>query len=320
MSERMPLFSVIIPARNMERFLGATLDSLAAQTFDDFEVICVNDGSQDRTGAILQHRAAVDPRFRSIDGPKTGVSAARNAGLAQARGRYLLFLDADDLVTPDALSRYLHILETQDVVGVIGGVLKISEDGQSLPSSDNRDLVPQTDQLAALLRKNYIVNGGALALRASHARAVGGYDTDLRNGEDWEFWCRLALGGRFGVLLGAPVLMYRQVTSGANMTTRGSALGFKVASLSKIARNADFRERFGFRLPLLLRARRIDYFWSGVRNQYRHGSRATALMLAAVGVILYPDTVLRPHLFGRFLRGLGGARRRSKRPDDPVAP
>ena len=93
----MPTFSIIIPVYNVAPYLRECLDSVLAQTFGDWEAICVDDGSTDGSGAILDEYAAKDPRFRVIHQPNSGVSVARNAALDVARGEWIGFLDGDDV-------------------------------------------------------------------------------------------------------------------------------------------------------------------------------------------------------------------------------
>ncbi len=299
-----PVFSVIVPARNMERFLEETLQSVRDQTFDAFEVICIDDGSTDGTRQIADSFARQDSRFHAVAGPAKGVSAARNMGLELAKGRFVLFLDADDLLHRRALDEFQSSLTTTDAVGAVAGVQRIDVNGQPMRGADNRQLVPAQDQLAALLRKNFVVNGGALALRTDIARQSGGFDEALVNGEDWEFWCRVALLGVFTVVPGPALLNYRQVASGANFRARGPVFAHRAPCIEKVAVNPSMKERFGPRLGSLLRARQIDVFWSGVRNQYQYGRKSTALFEGACGAVLYPDSLLRPRLIWRFLQSL----------------
>ncbi|MCA0755383.1 glycosyltransferase [Paenibacillus sp. N4] len=100
-SSNKPKVSVIIPVYNAEAYLSECLDSLLAQTLHECEFICVNDGSRDRSRAIIEVFLNKDARVRLIDQPNRGVSAARNAGLAAASGEYAGFVDADDRVEPD---------------------------------------------------------------------------------------------------------------------------------------------------------------------------------------------------------------------------
>lgn len=304
-SEAQPRVSVVIPARNAGRFIGETLASLRAQVAGDFEAIVIDDGSTDATAEIVCGVAAEDPRFRLIAGAAKGVSTARNAGLEAARGEVVLFLDADDLIRPDALGRFAEALAAApEAVAALGGVARIAEDGRPLPGRDNRELAAGPDPLALLLRKNFIVNGGALAIRREAAVEAGGYDPGLAYGEDWEFWCRLLELGPLATLSGAPVLDYRQIATGANYRARGSVFAWRVPCLDAIARRPSLRARYGRRLGRMIRLRRIDIFWSGVRSEYQFGRRAKALLLAVAGLVIYPDSLARPKLVLRFANSL----------------
>lgn len=110
----MPEVSVIIPVYNMERFIGACLDSVLNQTFKNFECICVNDGSTDGTLGILKKYAEKDSRIKLIDQPNQGGSAARNVGLNVAKGEWVSFLDNDDLYHPQYLELLVRYAKTYD--------------------------------------------------------------------------------------------------------------------------------------------------------------------------------------------------------------
>lgn len=112
-----PRISVIIPAYNAESYLHRCLDSLLAQTFTDFELLLIDDGSRDRSGAIGDAYAGRDPRIRVFHQPNGGVSSARNTGLDQARGEWITFVDADDFVRESYLEHLLsHTGERIDLV------------------------------------------------------------------------------------------------------------------------------------------------------------------------------------------------------------
>src|SRR5687768_11758936 len=97
-----PLLSVVIPVYNVERYIADCLESLLAQSYLSFEAILVDDGSTDRSVAIAERYAAEDPRLRFVHQANAGLGAARNRGVAAARGTYLTFLDPDDLLVPGA--------------------------------------------------------------------------------------------------------------------------------------------------------------------------------------------------------------------------
>jgi glycosyltransferase involved in cell wall biosynthesis len=102
------LISVIIPAYNIQDYLGVTLDSILAQTYDNLDIIVVNDGSKDHTGAVADAYAEKDSRIRVIHKENGGVTSARLRGVAEARGEWIGFVDGDDLIEPDM---YRHLLE-----------------------------------------------------------------------------------------------------------------------------------------------------------------------------------------------------------------
>lgn len=93
--------SVVVPVYNASAYLAQCMDSLVRQTLSDIEVICINDGSTDDSSEILKKYAAEDGRFRVISQENRGVSAARNRGMAEAQGKYIGFVDADDWISPD---------------------------------------------------------------------------------------------------------------------------------------------------------------------------------------------------------------------------
>lgn len=111
---QMPEISVIIPAYNVERYIVRCLNSLQAQTFQDWEAVCVDDGSTDRTPQILDEFAALDPRIRVIHQANSGVSAARNRAIQDIRGNYCLIMDSDDFLHPQLMEICLHFAGRDD--------------------------------------------------------------------------------------------------------------------------------------------------------------------------------------------------------------
>ena len=109
-------FSVLIPVYNVENYLRVCLDSLLSQSFTDWEAICVNDGSSDGSAAILKDYASKDSRFSVITQANGGLSAARNTGLDAAKGDFILFLDSDDWLEPNALKILSENLQEEDLL------------------------------------------------------------------------------------------------------------------------------------------------------------------------------------------------------------
>ena len=127
-NSRQVTVSVIVPVYNDERWLPATLDCLRNQTFRDFEVILVDDGSTDRSGALCDDAQSSDKRFRTVHQPNGGLSRARNTGLDSARGEYVFFLDSDDLIHPRTLEILTRIARLNNADITIGGILRSAKD------------------------------------------------------------------------------------------------------------------------------------------------------------------------------------------------
>ena len=130
----MPKFSIIIPVYNVEAYLRDCLDSVLAQTYADWEAICINDGSTDGSLDILQDYSLKEPRMHIFNQSNKGLSAARNAGIRAAKGDYIFLLDSDDWIVPDALERLSKRINGQDLICFTGQ--KYNEQDQTYMPSD----------------------------------------------------------------------------------------------------------------------------------------------------------------------------------------
>src|SRR4051794_29307644 len=180
-----PRVSVIVPAHDAEATLGETLASLRAQALADLEAIVVDDASADGTRAVAEAAAAGDARFRLLALPANlGAGGARNAGLREARGRWVLFLDADDWLEPDHLATLVAAAEAgPGAAGAFGGYRHATADGRLggvvRPRLDG-DLFR-----TAARRCPFAIH--ACLVRRQAALAIGGFDPDLRPVEGWGF-------------------------------------------------------------------------------------------------------------------------------------
>ena len=164
--------SVVLPVYQAAHCLPACLHGLLAQTLTDLEVLCVDDGSTDGGGALLDEAAARDARVRVLHQPNAGVSAARNAGIAAARGDYIAFVDADDALPPDALEKLAWAADGADIV--TADHLILDEQGRATPLCCAPD-ARREDILASLTRCDGRYNAvwGKLYRRAFlHAHAL----------------------------------------------------------------------------------------------------------------------------------------------------
>jgi len=195
-----PTVSIIIPCYNHGVFLPETLTSVAAQTFRDFEVIVVDDGSTETTTVQLLDQLD-QPGIRMLRTENRGVSAARNHAIDAAAGRFILPLDADDLIAPDYLDRVVPVLKADASVGIVFGERLLFGEQQGVaplpPYDARRLLVENLIYPAALFRKE-------------DWAAVGGYNEAMRHGwEDWDFWLAMSQLGRRVVRLPNILFHYR---------------------------------------------------------------------------------------------------------------
>jgi glycosyltransferase involved in cell wall biosynthesis len=185
----MPEVSVIMPAYNAARFIGEALQSVLQQTFQDFEIIVVDDGSTDDTARVVA--GIGDPRIRYVYQENGGPSSARNHGLRLATGSFIAFLDADDVWEPAFLERMLSHLRTHpDLDGAYCGYRYMQADGTPLPEVVAR-VVPSQRLYEALLDGNFI-NMCSVVIRPRCFERIGGFDEALRQAEDSDLWLRAA--------------------------------------------------------------------------------------------------------------------------------
>ncbi|HWL42413.1 MAG TPA: trifunctional glycosyltransferase/class I SAM-dependent methyltransferase/polysaccharide deacetylase [Ilumatobacter sp.] len=186
--------SVVIAASNAAPWIAATIAGLKAQTYVAWEAIVVENGSSDDTLAAIEQAAAGDDRFRVIQREQAGVSAARNVGIEHARGRWLYFLDADDRIEPTVLERLSAAVDARpDLDFVRCGWAWEAADGRVVPDGDEE--LDAGGDLFEVSAKRCPTAIHAVLCRRSLIEEVGGFDTGLAYGEDWDLWQRLARRG-----------------------------------------------------------------------------------------------------------------------------
>jgi glycosyltransferase involved in cell wall biosynthesis len=216
MSSASPAVSIITPAYNTARYLEESVESALAQTFADFELLIVDDGSTDETLAIARRLAERDRRVHAFTTEqRVGVSAARNVGFRHARGRFFALLDSDDVWLPEFLAAQLAVFDRAPAADVVSGNafnLGGPSDGQPLrpPSGETRpitliDMIEHEDAVLVMS-----------VLRRRVVDVVGGFSEDLRRSEDYDFWLRAALAGIRFVANPIPLVRYRRHASSAS--------------------------------------------------------------------------------------------------------
>ncbi|CAD0226083.1 glycosyltransferase [Planktothrix agardhii 1806] len=201
----MPKISVIIPVYNGEKTIQKTIESVLQQTWQDFELIVINDGSQDATLEILS--SIQDPRLRILSYSNAGLASSRNRGITEATGEYISFLDADDLWTPDKLEAQFQALEEHPEAAVAYSWTDyIDQSSQFLHSG--RHITINGNVYQHLLVNNFLENGSNPLIRKQALNQVGGFDSSINSVADWDMWLRLAAGYQF-VAVPLPQILYR---------------------------------------------------------------------------------------------------------------
>src|SRR5215217_8078129 len=182
-----PLVSVVIPCYNQAHFLGEAIESVLVQSHPNFEVVVIDDGSTDDTSEV----AARYPGVCLVRQENQGLSGARNAGLARSEGEYVVFLDADDRLLPEALETHLEHLEAHSECAFVSGPCRrITADGSPLPTPPR--LHVEGDHYLVLLHRCYIWPPAVVMYRRAILETVGGFDTSLSPAADHEMYLRIA--------------------------------------------------------------------------------------------------------------------------------
>ncbi|OKH33363.1 glycosyl transferase family A [[Phormidium ambiguum] IAM M-71] len=227
----MPVISVIIPVCNGEKTIKETVDSVINQTFSDFELIIINDGSTDKTLEIISQ--IKDDRLTVSSYPNAGLSASRNRGIYLAKGEYISFIDADDLWTPDKLESQLKALQENPEAAVAYSWTDcIDESGKFLGKGSYLSF--SGDIRANLLLHNFIDSGSNVLIRTEALKKVGNFDESRKSCEDWDMWLRLASEYSF-VVVSKPQILYRM--SATSMSV--NFLRMEAESMEVIDRTCD---------------------------------------------------------------------------------
>lgn len=215
-----PKVSILIPAYNAMEYLPATINSVLSQTYRNFEVVVVNDGSTDNVEAWIN--SLPDRRVRLVSQPNQGLASARNTGLNHAKGDYIAFIDADDIWLPNKLERQVHLLDTQPEIGLVYTWIALI-DGAGKPQGKLRKNYAKGDVWVPLTTHNIVECGSVALVRRECFDKVGLFDESLplSCSEDWDMWLRIAAHYSFG-LVAKPLVQYRCHAN--NLSSRWQAM------------------------------------------------------------------------------------------------
>ncbi|MDE2406037.1 MAG: glycosyltransferase [Sphingomonadales bacterium] len=232
-----PAISVAMSVYNGERFLALAIESVLGQTFGDFEFLVLDDGSADRTRAIIEHYAARDARIRPIFRENRGLIASLNQLLAESRAPLVARMDADDVCHPQRFERQLDFLAAHPDYGVVGSRCEdIDEDGGPWPIPAVAHPLTHEDFLVAIEQGMPLLCHPSVMMRRAVALQVGGYHPAFQHCEDLDLWLRLSDVTRLGNL---PDRLLRYRHYAGQVSSRHATLQQTNATIAKLA----WRER-----------------------------------------------------------------------------
>ncbi|MDJ0768705.1 MAG: glycosyltransferase family 2 protein [Ilumatobacter sp.] len=300
--------AVVVPAYNAADFLAETLTSIVEQTVDQWSCVVVDDGSTDATADVVAEFAASDPRIRLVQQANAGVAAARNTGIRATQSEYLLFLDADDLLEPDAIERLRAVLVAAPDAPAAHGTATVIDAGGGHSTArgyeqefGRRRLVeaqrgpvlrPRTEPVPAssptgpetLLLRNPVTTPGQALVRRSALQRTEWFDVEAPPSEDWDLWIRLSRQGPLE-FLPEPIIRYRSHEGGASrqlstmrkaeLRVRHKAVRAARAATDGAGAGAERLARRGLRAVELTRAgeRARSAFHRLVRGDVREAGR-----------------------------------------------
>ncbi|MBC8140102.1 MAG: glycosyltransferase family 2 protein [Armatimonadetes bacterium] len=304
-----PAVSVVIPTYNHARFVLQTLESVWAQTFTDYEIIVVNDGSPDNTGDLLVPLAQ-SGKIRYFAQENAGQGAARNRGIAEARGRFINLLDDDDLLPPDKIAWQVAALDADPgVAAVYGYPDPVDADCNPTEPRDAYNALPDWPRDAptgnvyeAMTRRCWLVSPGQALIRRA-ALPPAPFDTTLRGNDDWDLWLRLSETHRFAFERRV-ALLYRLHGANASADTLTMRRSDFRMLMKHLRRNVLAPRRFAllaYRLASLVRntpAMMLEQAQADDLAGRTETARAKRLYAARLRPTLYLDAGFRARLRG----------------------
>jgi GT2 family glycosyltransferase len=289
------LVSVCIPTRNQGRFLRAAVESALSQEVDGLEVLVHDDASDDSTDAVLS--TFTDSRIRIVrHAVPRGIAANRNSCLAEARGRYIAWLDSDDLFLPGSLARRLAVLDSNPNVGLVHGAFELIDANdrplRAWPASYTSDAIqPRQSAFRDLIASNAITTS-TVVVRRSIQDDAGTFSTSIGGSStDWDMWLRIALRGDVAYTP-TPVARYRQhaQTISHSATKSGERLRCDVRVAERVLHDERRRIREPREAARIARASLAAKALAHAGDLYTAGRRRDAVRAVLLAARLAPRT------------------------------
>ena len=289
----MPLVSVIIPTYKHRDYVLQTLDSVFAQTFTDYEVIVINDGSPDDTAEVLRPLAEAG-RIHYIEQVNAGQAAARNRGLAEAQGKYIAFLDDDDLWPKDKLQNQWQLLENNPEAVMVYGSTRVFSSQSEYVYPDT--LPPSGQALQSFLARNWIGSPGQTLIRANTLKDIGGFDPNIWGCDDWELYIRLAQQGL--ILFDEKIVLHYRL----HINNASKNVWKMYANACKVSRkHFALIKRPNTEVHWLMGTRFMrDHFYRQandvIEGDIQNGHWLKAFYALLVSIVIQPKSILKRHV------------------------
>jgi glycosyltransferase involved in cell wall biosynthesis len=256
-----PQISVLMPVYQAERYVEAAVESILTQSFDDFELLALDDGSTDDSPQILATLATRDERIRLHVAQHAGLVHRLNEGLAQARGTYIARMDADDISYPERFERQVAYLETHpECVAVGTAAAEIDPEGRLIGAMDIRPSHEEIDDRMLHGDGGALVHATAM-YRSDALRSIGGYQTGLDGGEDMDLHLRLSEIGRLANLPDQ-LFLYRKNFDGVTHSRRADVRSRQDAAIRKALVRRGLDPRSAPKRPAFAAQTTPDAVWA----------------------------------------------------------
>jgi glycosyltransferase involved in cell wall biosynthesis len=231
-----PLISVVMPVRNGTKWLHEAVESVLDQEFRDFELLIVDDGSDEDTVRRLAEIARADGRIGVLHQAPQGVAVALNLGIGAARAPYIARLDADDLARPDRLARQLAFMQAHGDVDLVGSAAQVIDGAGAVIGR----IAPPTEsgRIARHLRRGNPIIHSSVMMRAGLLHQLGGYRATFGAAEDYDLWLRIAETGGIANLPEPLVAIRRHESNLSRLNAVRQSFSVRLAQRSAAARRA----------------------------------------------------------------------------------
>jgi len=210
--------SIIVPAYNCEKYINDAIESILIQTYEDLEIIIVNDGSTDNTAKIIDNLAQVDSRIKVISQSNKGAGAARNKAISVAKGEFIAFLDSDDIMLEKRIQEQVQYLIKHPEITIVSCLAYYINEANDIIGKISTNLLTVADGKRYLERGKliYCLQSGVMT-RKQALKKVGGYREELLLGQDTELWNRMVEVG-YNLVVMPKILVKYRIRDGSTMT------------------------------------------------------------------------------------------------------